>query len=93
MPFGHEQREFEKSKDADIYDELLESTNFIEVTAMMCTDGRIIPNLFKWDGRQIKIDRVLNVQDGKSLKAGFIGERYLCIAMNRRFYLYFTGKQ
>lgn len=93
MPFGHEQREFEKRRDAAIYDDLLENKNFIEVTAMMCTDGRIIPTYFRWDYRQIKIDRVINVQEGQSLKAGFTGKRYLCIAMNRRFYLYFTGKQ
>lgn len=93
MPFGHEQREFEKRGEAAIYNELIENKNFIEVTATMCTNRRIIPTAFVWEGLQIKIDKVLNVQEGQSLKAGFIGKRYLCIAMNRRFYLYFTGKQ
>lgn len=93
MPFGHEQREFEKRGEAAIYNEFIENKNFIEVTATMCTNGRIIPTYFRWDDRQIKIDKVLHVHDGTSLKANFMGKRFLCIAMNRRFYLYFTGKQ
>ncbi len=88
-PFGFEQRE----KETAVYEQLPENKTFLEVTAMMCTNKDVIPLTFKWDYRQIKIDRVINVREGVSLKDGFLGKRYLCQAEGKRFYLYFTGKQ
>lgn len=88
-PFGFEQRE----KETAVYEQLLENKTFLEVTAMMCTNKDVIPLTFKWDYRQIKIDRVINVREGVSLKDGFCGKRYLCQAEGKRFYLYFTGRQ
>ncbi len=93
MPFGHERKEIEKRKEASSYESKIESQNFIEVTALMRNDGVIIPLSFIWEDREIKIERVLNVRPGSSLKDKVAATRFLCVAMNRRFYLYFTGKQ
>ncbi len=93
MPFGFEPREIDNRKETAIYEQLLDNKTFLEVTAMMCTNKAVIPLSFKWDYREIKIERVINIQDGKSLKDGFLGKRYLCQAKGKRFYLYFTGKQ
>lgn len=88
-PFGFEQRE----KEAAHYEQSLNSKIFLEVTATMCTNKNVIPLYFKWDYRKIKIDKVINVREGVSLKDGFLGKRYLCQAEGKRFYLYFTGRQ
>jgi hypothetical protein len=93
MPFGSERKEMERNKESAIYDQLLENKEFLEVTAMMRTNGNIIPISFQWEDREIKIDKVLNCQLGSSLKEGIAGRRYLCQVRNKRFYLYFTGRQ
>lgn len=94
MPFGHEQREMEKRREEDLYMRKVEFNEFVEVKAMTYANGEIMPVTFKWEGREIKIQKVLNARKGSSLKEkGIPGIRFLCQAMNRRFYLYFTGKQ
>lgn len=60
----------------------------------MRKDGKLIPAAFIWEDQEIKIEKVLRVQQGSPLKqTGIAGTRFLCKAMNRRFYLYFTGRQ
>jgi hypothetical protein len=94
MPFGHEQNEAEKRKEAAIYERKIQFNEFIEVKAIMRKDGKLVPAAFTWEDREIKIEKVLRVQQGSSLKeTGIAGTRFLCQAMNRRFYLYFTGRQ
>ncbi len=94
MPFGHEEKEWAERKEADIYNRNIQFNEFIEVKAMMRKDGKLVPAAFIWEDQEIKIEKVLRVQQGSSLKqTGITGTRFLCQAMNRRFYLYFTGKQ
>ncbi len=94
MPFGHEENEWAERKEADIYKRNIQFNEFIEVKAMMRKDGKLVPAAFIWEDQEIKIEKVLRVQQGSSLKqTGIAGTRFLCQAMNRRFYLYFTGKQ
>lgn len=93
MPFGHERSEAEKRK--ELYNHLskIEFREFIEVKALMRRDGQLIPAAFTWEDQEIRIEKVLKTQQGSSLKDGIAGTRYLCQALNKRFYLYFTGKQ
>lgn len=94
MPFGYEQKEMEKRREEDLYMRKVEFNDFIEVKAMMYKNGDIMPVTFKWEDREIRIQKILNVRKGSSLKEkGIPGTRFLCQAMNIRFYLYFTGKQ
>ncbi|MDF2984940.1 MAG: hypothetical protein K0R50_450 [Eubacterium sp.] len=94
MPFGHEQKEWAERKEHDIYEQKTQFNEFITVKAMMRKDGNVIPTTFTWEDQEIKIEKVLKVQQGSSLKeTGIAGTRFLCQAMNRRFYLYYTGRQ
>jgi hypothetical protein len=94
MPFGHEQKGWAERKEADIIEQKIEFNEFITVKAMMRNDGKLVPASFIWDDKEIKIEKVLKVQQGSSLKeTGIAGIRFLCQAMNRRFYLYYTRKQ
>lgn len=93
MPFGFEQRQLEESIENESYRLNTGKKEFLEVDAVIKTNGQVIPLAFVWEGRKIKINRVLNSCNGSSLKGGFLGIRYECIAGRTRFYLYFTGKQ
>lgn len=91
MPFGFEQRQWEDSSQNDSL--TTEVKEFLEVDAVIKTNGQVIPTAFVWEGRKIKINKVIKSCSGSSLKNGFTGIRYECIAGRTRFYLYFTGKQ
>ena len=63
---------------------------FVEVTAKLDTEGRIIPLSLLWeDGTVYEINRVLDVRRAASLKAGGMGIRYTVSIGGRQSYLYF----
>lgn len=50
---------------------------YVKVTSECDADGNIIPLTLYWeDGARYEIDRVLEVRNAASLKAGGYGERY-----------------
>ena len=52
---------------------------FVEVTARCDIQGNIRPLSIKWeDGRVFEVDRLLDVRQAASLKAGGMGTRYTC---------------
>ncbi|MBP3655481.1 MAG: hypothetical protein J6K32_02165 [Clostridia bacterium] len=52
---------------------------YVKVRADFTTDGRIRPLLFRAeDGPAVRIDRILDMREAASLKAGGQGMRYTC---------------
>ena len=63
---------------------------FVKVRADHLLDGSVRPLMLRAeDGPAIKIDRVLDVREAPSLKAGGQGTRYTCQAELRQFYLFY----
>ena len=63
---------------------------FVKVRADHLLDGSIRPLMLRAeDGPAVKIDRVLDVREAPSLKAGGQGTRYTCQAESRQFYLFY----
>lgn len=55
-------------------------------------DGKMLPSAMTWeDGRVFMIERVLDVRQAASLKAGGQGIRYLCRILNKQIYLWFEN--
>ncbi|MBP2649442.1 MAG: hypothetical protein H6Q74_267 [Firmicutes bacterium] len=62
---------------------------FVEVTAKHDKEGKVRPLSISWeDGRELKIDRVIDVRRTASLKAGGLGIRYTCKILGRAVYLF-----
>ncbi|AIF51274.1 hypothetical protein [Pelosinus sp. UFO1] len=62
---------------------------FVEVTAKHDIRGNIRPLSIKWeDGRVFEVDRLLDVRQAASLKAGGMGMRYTCRICNKQVYLF-----
>ncbi|SDD90665.1 hypothetical protein [Sporomusa acidovorans] len=62
---------------------------FVKITTEHDTDGRIKPILLHWeDGRKFEIDKVLDVRQAASLKAGGQGMRYTCRIAGKEVYLF-----
>jgi len=63
---------------------------FVEVTGRFTEDGKITPLSLKWeDGRVYDIDRVTDVRNRASMRAGGKGMRYECQIRNRSSFLYY----
>jgi len=62
---------------------------FVEVTAKHDIHGNVLPLSVKWeDGRVFEVDKLLDVRQAASLKAGGMGIRYTCRIMNKQVYLF-----
>jgi hypothetical protein len=62
---------------------------FVEITAKHDVHGNIRPLIVKWeDGRVFEVDRLLDVRQAASLKAGGAGMRYTCRICNKQVYLF-----
>lgn len=62
---------------------------FVEVAAKHDVYGNVRPLTVKWeDGRVFQIDKVLDVRQAASLKAGGMGMRYTCRICNKEVYLF-----
>lgn len=62
--------------------------NYVEVTAVFDTEGRIMPKKVKIDDENFEVDRVMDIRPAASLKSGGAGIRYKCSVMGRETYLF-----
>lgn len=64
----------------------------IEVDAHFDEEGKIFPLAVLWgDGRRFEIDRILDIRQAASLKAGGQGVRYTCRILGKIRYLWFEN--
>ena len=62
---------------------------YVKVRADFTLDGRIIPLMLRpEDGPACRIDRILDVREASSLKAGVQGTRYTCRVGERTVLLF-----
>jgi hypothetical protein len=62
---------------------------FVTVRAEHDTNGHIKPLSITWeDGRVFEVDRILDVRQAASLKAGGTGIRYTCRICGKETYLF-----
>ena len=67
----------------------MSSKVYVEVTARHDINGGIRPLTVKWeDGRIFEVDKLLDVRQAASLKAGGMGIRYTCRICNKEVYLF-----
>ena len=91
MPFGFDPIEAEKAV-KDIRDEY--TRTYIEVTVRWLKDGTMTPLSFVLDdGSEHKIDKVVAMRKGHSLKTFAPGFRYYCQTGKRRYYLHYDGER
>ena len=63
---------------------------FVKVRADHLLDGSVRPLMLRAeDGPAMRIDRLLDVREAPSLKAGGQGVRYTCQVENRQLYLFY----
>ena len=63
---------------------------YVEVDVRFLEDGTKIPLSIKWiDGTTFDIDKVLDMKNRASLRAGGFGERYRVRIAGKETYLYF----
>lgn len=63
---------------------------YVEVVARFDIEGKLTPLEIVWeDGRRFEVDRVLDVRQAASLKAGGVGLRFLCRIRGRETYVFF----
>lgn len=63
---------------------------FVDVIAQFSKAGTILPLSITWeDGTVYEIDRVLDVRQAASLKAGGMGIRYACRICGKHTYLFY----
>lgn len=62
---------------------------YVDVDARFNKEGGMIPKRIIWeDGRTFDIQRVLDVRQAASLKAGGTGIRYTCRVWDKEIYLF-----
>ena len=62
---------------------------YVDVNEDRLKDGRLIPLSFVWDdGRRYEIDKVLDIRQAASLKAGGAGLRYTVRVRNREAFMF-----
>jgi hypothetical protein len=74
---------------ADISRQYASDKIFVDCMAIFGRKGGLKPIEFLFEGRKVKIDRVLDVLPMAATKAGGSGNRYTCLAGGRQFHLYF----
>ena len=63
---------------------------YVDVSADFDVMGRIRPRAIHWDsGLSLEIDRVTDVRQAASLKAGGCGTRYTCLIEGHERYLFY----
>lgn len=64
----------------------------VKVNAQFNENGQIFPIAVVWeDGRTFEVDRILDVRQAASLKAGGQGIRYTCRIRGKQRYLWFEN--
>lgn len=63
---------------------------YVRVTSVTETDGRMIPKCLYWeDGQKYRIDKVTDIRQAASTKAGGCGSRYTILVNGKQTYLFF----
>lgn len=63
---------------------------YVTVVAEFSKEGVLLPKSFIWeDGKQYKIDRIIDKRRAASTKAGGVGERYTCMVRGKEVHLYY----
>jgi len=63
---------------------------YVAVEARFDNEGNLIPTSITWeDGREFEIDRVTDVRQAASMKAGGQGDRYTVWINGQQSYLFF----
>lgn len=66
---------------------------YVEVIAKFDINGKVIPLSIIWeDGRIFEVDKILDMRQAVSLKAGGTGYRYLVLIKGNRRYLFCEGQ-
>ena len=67
---------------------------YVSVRAYFNKEGMLSPEVIIWeDGREFRVDRVLEMRPSASLKSGGCGTRYTCRIRGREVYLFIDGKK
>ena len=62
---------------------------YVKVNVDFDFNGSITPNYITWaDGRVFEVDRILDVREAASHRAGGQGTRYTCRIQNKERYLF-----
>lgn len=62
---------------------------YVDIIVRCTEDGQIIPLAIRWSPEQLyEIDRILDIRQAASLKAGGTGIRYLCRIKGRERFLW-----
>ena len=65
---------------------------YVQVNADFLEEGGILPRYLIWeDGTKFEIDKVTDVRQAASLKAGGCGMRYTCEICGEEHYLFYEG--
>ena len=63
---------------------------YVRVTSVTEADGRMFPKCLYWeDGQKYKIDKISDVKEAASMKAGGCGVRYTIWIDGKQTYLFF----
>ncbi len=63
---------------------------YVEVVSVTKPDGMMLPRVLVWeDGQKYRIDRVSDIRQAASLKAGGQGDRYTIWVNGQERYLFF----
>ena len=66
---------------------------YVDVAAVFGKDGRLKPLWVEWEnGRKYPVDRILQVRNAASHKAGGIGLCYDCMIMGQKVELFYEGR-
>ncbi len=67
---------------------------YVSVIAKFDKEGNRLPIVIYWeDGRKYKVDKVLEIKNAASLKAGGAGIRYLCEIAGKRSYIFLENER
>ncbi len=62
---------------------------YVDVLAEFTQEGMIYPREIIWkDGRHFEIDKIIDVRQAASLKAGGLGMRYLCTIQGKERFIF-----
>jgi len=89
-------RSFDPIEAEKIATERREETSklYVEVIVSWLHDGRLRPLSFVWEnGSEYRIDKIIAVRKGHSLKVFAGGLRYYCQTGNRQYYLHYDSER
>lgn len=61
---------------------------YVKVIAEHDIDGKIRPLVLYWEGLKLSVDRIIDIRQAASLKAGGQGLRYTCRICGNEVYMF-----